>query len=112
MRVTRLCVASLLAALATTGSVVAAVAATGRPLADDVATALVVTTYALVGVAVEAARPAHPVAWLMLVGSATWGLGEGLIAAAVIGVARDPGHRPTPCSACSAPPGGDSGGCC
>ncbi len=90
MRVTRLCVASLLAALATTGSVVAAVAATGRPLTDDVATALVVTTYALVGVAVEAARPAHPVAWLMLVGSATWGLGEGLIAAAVIGVARDP----------------------
>ena len=91
MRATRLSVASLLAALATTGSVVAAAAATGRPLADDVAIALVVTTYALVGVAVEVARPAHPVAWLMLVGSATWGLGESLIAAAVIGVGRDPG---------------------
>ncbi len=90
MRATRLSVASLLAALAITGSVVAAAAATGRPIADDVAIAIVVATYALVGVAVEVARPAHPVGWLMVVGSAAWGLGEGLIAAAVTGIAREP----------------------
>ncbi|HEX6151084.1 sensor histidine kinase [Nocardioides sp.] len=90
MRATRLCAASLLAVLAITSAVVAAAADTGRPLADDVAIVVVVATYALVGVAVELGRPAHPVGWLMLAGSAAWGLGEALLAAAVTGLARDP----------------------
>ena len=90
MRSTRLTVASLLAALATTGAVVAAVAATGRPLADDLAIAVVVATYAAVGLAVEVARPGHPVGRLMLCGSLAWGVGEGLLAVAVTRVAREP----------------------
>ncbi len=90
MRATRLTAASLLAALAIAGSVVAAVAATGRPLADDLAIALVVTAYAVVGLAVELARPGHPVGRLMLGGSLAWGLGEGLLALAVTGLADDP----------------------
>ncbi len=92
MRATRLSAASLLAALAIAGSVIAGAAATGRPLADDVAIAVVVATYALVGLAVELARPAHPVGWLMRAGSAAWGLGEWLLAAAVTGLAREPGE--------------------
>ena len=90
MRAIRLTAASLLAALAITGAVVAAVAATGRPLADDLAIALVVAAYAVVGLAVELARPGHPVGRLMLGGSVAWGLGEGLLALAVTGLAREP----------------------
>jgi hypothetical protein len=67
--------ASLLAVLAITGSVLAGAAATGRPAADDLAIVLVVATYALVGVAVVLARPVHAVGWLMVAGSAAWGLG-------------------------------------
>ncbi len=91
MHAMRVSSASLLAALAITGSVLAGVAATGRPAADDLAIVLVVATYALVGVAVELARPVHVVGWLMVAGSAAWGLGEGLLAAAVTGLADEPG---------------------
>lgn len=91
MRATRLTAASLLAALAITGAVVAAAAATGRPLADDLAIVLVVAAYAVVGLAVEVARHAHPVGRLMLAGSLAWGLSEALLALAVTGLAREPG---------------------
>lgn len=90
MRATRLSALSLLAALAITGAVVAVAAATGRPLVDDLAIALVVATYAAVGLAVELARPGHPVGRLMLTGSLAWGVGEGLLALAVTGLASDP----------------------
>ncbi len=92
MRAARVTVAALLAALATTGAVVASVAATGRPLADDLAVAVAVTAYAVVGVAVEVARPGHRVGRLMLAGSLAWGLGEALLAVAVVGTGRDPGE--------------------
>ena len=91
MRATRLTAASLLAALAITGAVVAAAAATGRPLADDLAIAVVVAAYAVVGLAVEVARPGHRVGRLMLAGSLAWGLSEALLALAVTGLAREPG---------------------
>lgn len=91
MRATRLTAASLLAALAITGAVIAAAAATGRPLADDLAIVLVVAAYAVVGLAVEVARPGHPVGRLMLAGSLAWGLGEGLLARAITGLEREPG---------------------
>lgn len=112
MRATRLSAASLLAALAIAGSVIAAAAATGRPLADDVAIAVVVATYALVGLAVELARPAHPVAWLMLAGSAAWGLGEWLLAAAVTGLAREPGESAYALLGVLGSAGRGSAGCC
>ncbi len=91
MHAMRVSSASLLAALAITGSVLAGAAATGRPAADDLAIIVVVAAYALVGVAVVLARPAHAVGWLMVAGSAAWGVGEGLLAVAVTGLADEPG---------------------
>ena len=46
--------------------------------------------YAAVGAAVELARPRHAVGRLMLLGAAAWGVGEGLIAVGIAGLADEP----------------------
>ena len=91
MRAVRVVTATLVAALAASGVVVAVAVTDTRPLADDLAIALVVTTYAVVGLVIELARPGHPVGRLILAGSAAWGVGEGLLAAGVAGLATAPG---------------------
>ena len=83
MRVLRLLAAPLLAAVAIAGAVVPTVATGSRSLPDDLAIVAVVTTYALVALAVELARPGHPVGRLMLGGSLEWGIGEALLAVGV-----------------------------
>lgn len=92
MRAVRVSTATLVAALAVAGVLGAVVATDTRPLADDLAIALAVTTYALVGLAIELARPGHLVGRLILAGSAAWGVGEGLLAAGVAGLAASPGE--------------------
>ena len=91
MRAVRVSTAMLVAALAVAGVVVALVATDTRPLGDDLAIALVVTTYALVGLTIELARDGHTVGRLVLAGSAAWGMGEGLLAVGVAGLATEPG---------------------
>ena len=90
MRAVRVSTATLVAALAVAGVVAAVVLTDSRSLADDLAIGLAVTTYALVGLAIELARPGHPVGRLVLAGSVAWGLGEGLLAVGIAGLAGDP----------------------
>ncbi len=90
MGAVRVVTASLVAALAVSGAVAAVVLTDTRALADDLAIALVVGTYAAVGLAVELARPGHLVGRLVLAGSLTWGLGEALLATGVAGLGEGP----------------------
>jgi hypothetical protein len=90
MRAIRVSTAPLLAALAIAGVVVAAVVTGSRPLVDDLAIGVVVTTYALVALVIELARPGHPVGRLMLAGATAWGIGEGLLALGLAGFAEAP----------------------
>lgn len=83
----RLFTAPLLAVLAIAGAVVAAVVTGSRPIADDLAIGVVVTTYALVALVIELARPGHPVGRLMLAGATAWGIGEALLALGLAGFA-------------------------
>lgn len=82
----------LLAALAIAGALTPALLATGRGRFDDAAIALVVATYTVVAVVVELARPGHLVGRLMLVGATAWGVGEGLLALGLSGLANRPGE--------------------
>ena len=90
MRVIRVPAALSVAALAIAGAVVAVAVTGSRADFDDVAILLVVTAYAVVGIAVELARPAHQVGRLMLGGAALWGAGEGALAVSLDGLASDP----------------------
>jgi hypothetical protein len=90
MRAIRVSTAPLLAALAIAGVVVAAAVTGSRPLADDLAIGVAVTTYAFVAVVIELARPGHPVGRLMLAGATAWGIGEGLLALGLAGVVAAP----------------------
>src|SRR5687768_10205156 len=75
------------------GGVLAAVGAwtafalAGEPRLNELAVAVVVTAYAVVAGVLGLARPGRPVAVLLTVGAAVWGIGEGLLALAVEGVA-------------------------
>ena len=73
MRWVRVSTVLLLAAAAVVGALAPVVLATGRGTFDDVAVALVVTTYTVVALVIELARPGHPVGRLMLVGATAWG---------------------------------------
>jgi signal transduction histidine kinase len=84
--------AALLVAGSAVAGVVAAVAVTGsRASFDDLVIVLAVAAYAVVGTAVELARPGHPVGRLMLLGALAWGVGEGLLALGVAGLEESPG---------------------
>lgn len=85
MRVTEPVVAALAAALTTAAALVPVATGDTRPLGDDLAIALVVATYAVVALAVELARPGHPVGRLMLGGAFAWGTGEAMIAVGAAG---------------------------
>lgn len=78
------------AGLAVTGAVTAIVTTGSRARFDDLVIVLAVAAYAAVGTAVELARPGHWVGRLMLLGSAAWGIGEGLIAVGLAGLAEHP----------------------
>lgn len=86
MRVIRVPAALLLAVSAAGGAVGSVVATGSRARFDDVAVVLAVIAYALVGLAVELARPGHPVGRLMLAGAFAWGTGEGLLAIGLAGL--------------------------
>lgn len=86
MRAIRVPAALLVAALATGGAVVSVLATGSRSLPDDVAIVCAVAAYALVGLAVELARPSHRVGRLMLGGAVAWGVGEGLLAVGLAGI--------------------------
>lgn len=78
--------------LAVVGVVSAPLLAGGtRGLLDELAIVLVVTTYAAVGVIIGVARPGHPVGGALLTGAAAWGVGEGLLAGGLAGLAHHPG---------------------
>ena len=84
--------AVLLVAGSAVAGVVTAVAVTGsRASFDDLVIVLAVAAYAVVGTAVELARPGHPVGRLMLLGALAWGVGEGLLALGVAGLDESPG---------------------
>ncbi len=91
MRVLRVSVVLLVAGLAVAGAVSAVAVAGSRAAFDDLVIVLAVAAYAVVGTAVELARPGHPVGRLMLCGAAAWGTGEGLLAWGVTRLADDPG---------------------
>ena len=91
MRVMKPVVAALAAALATAGALVPVATADTRPLTDVLTIALAVTTYALLALAIELARPGHPVGRLMLGGALSWGLGEAMLAIGVAGHDGSPG---------------------
>jgi signal transduction histidine kinase len=61
---------------------------------NELAIALAVTTYAVVGIVIMLARPGHLVGRLMLLGAATWGVGEGALALGVEGYVVRPGSIP------------------
>ena len=86
MRWVRVSSVLLLAAAAVAGALAPALLSSGRGTFDDLAVALVVTTYTVVAVVVELARPGHPVGRLMLTGACAWGLGEAMLAVGVRGI--------------------------
>jgi len=62
-----------------------------RSRLDDLAIAIVILTCTVVGVVLQTARPANRVGTVMLAGAVAWGLGEGLLAWGVDGLASTPG---------------------
>ncbi|QZY29670.1 sensor histidine kinase [Nocardioides coralli] len=86
MRGIRVVAVVLLAALAVAGGVVALAATDTRSAYDGLAIVLALTAYAAVAVAIELARPGHPVGRLVLVGALLWGVGEGLLALGLAGL--------------------------
>ena len=91
MRGIRESAALLVAGSAVAGVVVAVAVTDSRASFDDLVIVLAVAAYAVVGVAVELARPEHPVGRLMLVGAWAWGVGEGLLALGIAGLDESPG---------------------
>ncbi|HET9996803.1 MAG TPA: histidine kinase [Nocardioides sp.] len=91
MRGIRGSAALLVAGSAVAGVVVAMAVTDSRASFDDLVIVLAVAAYAVVGVAVELARPGHPVGRLMLVGAWTWGVGEGLLALGIAVLDEGPG---------------------
>ena len=91
MRGSRESAALLVAGLAVAGVVVAVAVTDSRASFDDLVIVLAVAAYAMVGTAVELARPAHPVGRLMLLGALTWGVGEGLLALGISALDVSPG---------------------
>ena len=92
MRWVRVSSVLLIGALAVAGALAPTLVATGRGRLDDIAIALVITTYTVVALVVELARPGHPVGRLMLAGATAWGVGEGLLAWGISGLDGEPGR--------------------
>lgn len=91
MRRTRLWLALLAGGVAATGALVSLLLANGsRSRFDDLAIAAVILTYTVVGVILQVARPDNRVARVILGGALAWGLGEGLLAWGLDGLAGAP----------------------
>ena len=58
---------------------------------DDLAIAAAILAYTVVGVVLQVARPENRVARVMLAGAVAWGVGEGLLAWGLHGLASSPG---------------------
>ena len=58
---------------------------------DDLAIAAVILAYTVVGIVLQVARPENRVARVMLAGAVAWGVGEGLLAWGLDGLASSPG---------------------
>ena len=84
----------VIAVAAALASVALAALARPGPPVDEAAVALAVTTYTLVALVIEHARPGHRVGRLLLLGAATWGLGEGALALGLQGYLYHPGSVP------------------
>ena len=85
-------VALLAGGTAATGALASLVLADGsRSRFDDLAIATVILTYTVVGVVLQIARPENRVARVMLAGATAWGVGEGLLAWGLDGLASTPG---------------------
>ena len=84
MRLTRLALASLLAALGLAGALASTVAtrldSPARTPVDQIAMAVTVGAYAVVSVLIAASGRAPLVAWFMAGGVGAWGSGEALLA--------------------------------
>lgn len=92
MQALRVSLALLLGGLGVAGAVSSPLLAAGtRSRFDDVAIVLVITTYTVVALIIELARPGHPVGRTMLAGATAWGIGEGLLAGGLAGLAHQPG---------------------
>ena len=92
MRRFNLWVALLAGGTAAAGALASVLLADGsRSRFDDLAIAAVILTCTVVGVVLQVARPENRVATVMLAGAVAWGVGEGLLAWGVDGLARSPG---------------------
>ena len=92
MRRFNLWVALLAGGTAAAGALASVLLADGsRSRFDDLAIAAVVLTCTVVGVVLQVARPENRVATVMLAGAVAWGVGEGLLAWGVDGLAKSPG---------------------
>ena len=92
MRRFNLWAALLAGGTAATGALASVLLADGsRSRFDDLAVAAVILTCTVVGVVLQVARPENRVATVMLAGAVAWGVGEGLLAWGVDGIARTPG---------------------
>ena len=58
---------------------------------EALAIATVILAYTVVGVVLQVARPENRVGRVMLAGAVTWGVGEGLLAWGLDGLAGHPG---------------------
>ncbi len=92
MRRSNLWVALLAGGTAATGALASLLLADGsRSRFDDLAIAIVILTCTVVGVVLQVARPENRVGTVMLAGSVAWGVGEGLLAWGIDGLASTPG---------------------
>lgn len=91
MRAIRVPAVLAVVVLTAAGAATSIAATDTRAVLDDAAVTGVLLSYALVGLAVELARPGHPVGRLMLGGAFAWGTGEGLLAIGLAGVPGDHG---------------------
>ena len=92
MRTARQWSAWLAGGLAAAGVVALLLLADGsRGRLDDLAIAAVILTYTLVGVVLAVARTGNRVGLVIVLGASAWGVGEGLIAGGLAGLADAPG---------------------
>ncbi len=92
MRRSSLWLALLAGGTAATGALASLLLADGtRSTFDDFAIATVILTYTVVGIVLQVARPDNRVGRVMLAGAMAWGVGEGLLAWGLDGLADTPG---------------------
>ena len=92
LRRVSLWLALLAGGLAATGALASLLLSDGsRSRFDDLAIAMVILTYTLVGVVLQVARPENRVGRVMLAGAVAWGVGEGMLVWGLAGLDNSPG---------------------